>query len=364
LINAADESHLWSERYDRDLTDIFAIQDEIGRSISEALKVRLAPRAQTVNVEAYQNYLKGRHCLVRFTPESVAKAKECFEQALAIDPQYAPAYSGLALFYYVLASLSIRPISDVSFLAKSAAEKALAIDSANSESHSVLGMMAAIFDYDWKLAEEHFRKGMATEQVSPLVRFRYATYYLLPLGRVPEAMEQSRLALETDPLSMVLHLGMVWSMLAAKQYREAIEYARRALEIDPNFYFIWVAMGFAQLRAGFAQEAIVSLKHVVELAPWYHPSGWLLAEAYHRVSDDERSQEWARKMADSHPRDFGAASYYATTGEVDAMFEALDGAHWERDVNLIVRIQSLPLFDPYRADPRFQALLRRMNLIQ
>jgi len=175
-------------------------------------------------------------------------------------------------------------------------------------------------------------------------------------------MEQDRLALETDPLSMVLHLGMAWSMLAAKQYREAIEYARRALEIDPNFYFIWVAMGFAQLRAGFAQEAIISLKHVVELAPWYHPSGWSLAEAYHRVSDHERSQEWARKMADSHPPDFGAASYYAATGEVDAMFEALDGAHRERDVNLILNIQSLPLFDPYRADPRFQALLQRMNL--
>jgi serine/threonine-protein kinase len=124
-----------------------------------------------VNIEAYQNYLKGRHCFVRFTPESVAKAKECFEQALAIDPRYAPAYSGLALFYYVLASLTIRPISDVSPLAKSAAEKALAIDSANSESHSVLGMMAAIFDYDWKLAEEHFRKAMATEPSRPWCDF-------------------------------------------------------------------------------------------------------------------------------------------------------------------------------------------------
>jgi tetratricopeptide (TPR) repeat protein len=171
LISAADGAHLWSERYDRDLTDDFAIQDEIGQAISEALKVRLAPHTQTVNIEAYQNYLKGRHCFVRFTPESVAKAKECFEQALAIDPRYAPAYSGLALFYYVLASLSIRPISDVSFLAKSAAEKALAIDSANSESHSVLGMMAAIFDYDWKLAEEHFRKAMATEPSRPWCDF-------------------------------------------------------------------------------------------------------------------------------------------------------------------------------------------------
>ena len=96
MINAADGSHLWSERYDRDMTDVFAIQDEIGQAISEALKVRLAPRAQTVNIEAYQNYLKGQYYRVRFTPESLAKAKEFFEQALAIDPNYAPAYSGLA----------------------------------------------------------------------------------------------------------------------------------------------------------------------------------------------------------------------------------------------------------------------------
>ena len=178
------ESHLWSERYDRDLTDIFAIQDEIGQAISEALKVRLAPRAQTVNIEAYQNYLKGQYYLQRLTPESLAKAKECFEQALAIDPNYAPAYSGLAEYYYVLAALGIKPTGDVAPLAKSAAEKALAIDPANSEAHSVLATMAAICDYDWKVAETHYRKAMAAEPVPPMVRHRYALYYLLPLGRV------------------------------------------------------------------------------------------------------------------------------------------------------------------------------------
>ena len=208
LINATDGTHLWSERYDRDMTDIFAIQDEIGQAISEALKVRLAPRAQTVNIEAYQNYLKGQYYRARNTPESLAKAKECFEQALAIDPNYAPAYSGLAEYYYALAVYGIKPTGDVAPLARSAAEKALAIDPANSEAHSVLAAMAAIFDYDWKAAEKHFRKAMAAEPIPPMVRYRYAVYYLLPLGRVPEAMEQSRLALETDPVSMLSHFLM------------------------------------------------------------------------------------------------------------------------------------------------------------
>jgi len=362
LIEAENGSHLWSERYDRDMTDVFAIQDEIAQAISEALKVRLAPRAQTANIEAYQNYLKGQYYLVRSTPESMAKAKEFFEQALAIDPNYAPAYSGLAVYYYVLAGHDRKPTGEVAPLARSAAEKALAIDPANGEAHSVLAVLAAICDYDWRVAETHFRQAMAAEPVPPLVRFRYAQFYLLPLGRVRDAVEQCRLGLETDPLSMVLHFGMVLSMHAAKQYREAIEHGRRALEIDPNFYQIWFAKGLAQLHAGFNQEAITSLKRAVELAPWYHRGAWLLAAAYYLAGDHERSQEWARKLSESHGHTVGAASYYAAAGEVDGMFEALDGAYRQRDLFLLYIIQNLPFFDRYRTDPRFRALLQRMNL--
>src|SRR5579864_2515192 len=190
LIHADDGTHLWSERYDRDMTDVFAIQDEIGQAISEALKLRLAPRAKTVNIEAYQNYLKGQYHFLRFTPESLAKAKEFFEQALSIDPNYASAYSGLAVYYYTLATFGMKPAGEVAPLVKSAAEKALAADPSNSEAHSVLASIAAMFDYDWKAAEQHFRKAMAAEPVSPMVRFRYAFYRLHPLGRVSDAMEQ------------------------------------------------------------------------------------------------------------------------------------------------------------------------------
>ncbi len=352
LINAGDGSHLWSERYDRDLTDIFAIQDEIGQAISEALKVRLAPRAQTVNIEAYQNYLKGQYYRARYTPESLAKVKECFEQALALDPNYAPAYSGLADYYHLLAVLGVKPTGDVAPLAKSAAEKALAIDPANSEAHSVLACLAAVSHYDWHAAEKHFRKAMAAEPLPPLVRFRYVQYYLLPLGRVVEAMEQSRLALETDPLSMILHYRMACSMLLAKQYRETIEYSRRALEMDANFYGIWSVMGFAQLRAGLAQEGIASLKRVVELAPWSSQVRGALAAAYHQAGDHEHSQELVRKLADSHGHTYGAAVYYAATGEVDAMFEALDGAYQQRDRSLI----DIQIYAVLRPLPRRSAL--------
>jgi eukaryotic-like serine/threonine-protein kinase len=360
LIHAADGTHLWSERYDRDMTDVFAIQDEIGQAISEALQLRLAPRAHPVNIEAYQHYLKGQYYRVRYTPESLVKAKECFEQALAIDPNYSLAYNGLAAYYYVLPGVDIKSARDVLPLAKSAAEKALAIDPAQSEARSVLAAAAASFDYDWKTADTHFRRAMAAEPVPPLVRHRFALYYLVPRGRIPDAVEQSRLALETDPLSMVLHFGVATSMYLAKQYRESIEQARRALEIDSNSYLLWGVMGVAQLGSGATQEAIASLERAAELAPWYKIGIGSLAAAYHLAGDRE-SKERAAKLAGQLGQTFGAALYYAASGEVDAMFGVLDLAYQRRDRSLLI-IPTLPLLDPYRADLRFQTLLQQMNL--
>jgi serine/threonine protein kinase/Tfp pilus assembly protein PilF len=361
LIEAENGSHLWSERYDRDMTDVFAIQDEIAQAISEALKVRLAPHARAVNVEAYQNYLKGQYHGLQFAPESLAKGKDFYQQALAIDPNYAPAYSGLALYYYLQGLFGLKPVGEMVAFARSAGEKALAIDPADSIALSVLGSIAALFEYDWKLSETHYRRAMAAELVHPRVRNSYAMHYLLPQRRVPEAMEQCRLALETDPLSMFLHWGMIHSMVAAKQYREAIEFARRALEIDANFHIAWIAMGLAQFHARLPQEAIVTFKRAADLAPWYPLSAWLLAAASYQADDLERSQELVRKLAGPHGHSVGAALYYAAAGEADAMFEALEGAYRQRDYYL-VQIQNLPFFDRYRSDPRYHALLHKMNL--
>ncbi len=172
LIKVADESHLWSDGYDREMTDIFAIQDDISKAIATALKVKFAaPQRRPGNIEAFQSYLKGLYWYQRYTPESLAKAKESFEQALGHDPSYAPAYAGLAVFYYGLGALSIKRMIEMAPLAKSAAEKALAIDQTLSEAHSVLGLIAGAVEYDWKLAEDHFQAAMAVEPVPPLVGF-------------------------------------------------------------------------------------------------------------------------------------------------------------------------------------------------
>jgi tetratricopeptide (TPR) repeat protein len=170
-----------------------------------------------------------------------------------------------------------------------------------------------------------------------------------------------RLALDTDPVSALLHWGVAWSLYYAKQYREAIEYGRRSLEIDPNFSFSWFAIGLAQLREGLPQEAISSFQRVVELTPWMGGNAWSLATAYHQAGDHARSEELARKLAASYGQCYWAGFYYAATGEVDAMFDALDGAYQQRE-RLLIDLKNESSFDPYRTDPRFQALLAKMKL--
>ncbi len=298
LIQASDGTHLWSERFDRDMTDVFAIQDEIGQAISEALQVRLAPRTRVLDIEAWQHWLKGVHHRGRNTPDNVAKAKEHFEQALAIDPNYAQAYSGLALTYYVLAVMGAAPASELKPLAILAAEKALAIDPSDSEAYAVLAVLAGMFDYDWKRAERNHLKSVTVEQVSPRARFVYSNYYLVPNGRTSEAIEQNRMALESDPLSLLFYSGMVWCLFSAGQPMEAIVCARRAMEIDPNFHLVWLHMGLAQLGARLPDEAVGSFKtrYGTGSMASYRPRV-SNCTAYHCAGDQVRSSELARQFA-------------------------------------------------------------------
>jgi TolB-like protein/tRNA A-37 threonylcarbamoyl transferase component Bud32 len=366
LIRVADESHLWSDRYDREMTDIFGIQDEISQAIADALKVKLViPRRPSTNVEAFQSYLKGLYWFQRYTAESLPKAKESFEQALRHDPAYAPAYAGLAAFYFGLGALGIRRMVEVAPLAKSAAESALEIDQTLSEAHSVLGTLAGSVEYDWNSAERHCQRAMAAEPVPPLVRVRYALYFLTPLGRFDEAVAQYRLALETDPLSMMVHFGLAFALYCNGQYDAAIEHAGTAVDLYPDYWLVHFAMGLALFQKGRLEQSIVSLETTFRLAPSFVQAATLLASLYVRSGNPGRGERLIEEVRGRSVNGYVTPAcygfYHAALGQADSMFECLQAGLAERDPYL-TRMDAEPCFASYRDDPRYRELLGRMNL--
>jgi TolB-like protein/Tfp pilus assembly protein PilF len=366
LIKVADESQLWSESYDREMMDIFAIQDDISQAIADALKVRFfSSRRSTTNVEAFQSYLKGLYWYQRYTPESLARAKDAFEQALDHDPGYAAAYAGLAVFYYGVGALSIQRMTEMAPLAKAAAQKALAIDATLSEAHSVLGLLAGAVEYDWKLAERHFQAAMAIDPVPPLVRVRYALYFLTPLRRFEEAAREYRSALETDPLSMMVHFGLAFALYCARNYDVALEHAARAVDLYPDYWLVHFAMGLILAQKGSLQQAVASLEAAVRLSPSFTLATGFLAAAYARSGNREHAERLMEEVTARRARHFVSpvcfAVYHAALGQPDKVFEFLSAATAERDPYL-TRVDAEPYFEPHRSDPRYRDLLAAMNL--
>ena len=200
LIKVADGFHLWSERYDREWTDIFAIQDEITHAITSALRIRLSadsstPRRHTPNLRAYEAYLKARDLWYRAMPGSFEQTKAMLEHAITLDAQFALPYSLLGGCYTMLANLGFKPAHDVMPLARAAEEQALRVDPALPEAHALLGVCAGGFGHDWIGAEREWRLAMARAPISRDVRFWYGNHYLLPIGRVAEAVETMARAL-------------------------------------------------------------------------------------------------------------------------------------------------------------------------
>jgi tetratricopeptide (TPR) repeat protein len=348
------------------MTDIFAIQDDISQAIANALKVKLAvTRRSTTNIDAFQSYLKGLYWYQRYTPESLANAKESFERVLRQDPNCAPAYAGLAVYYYGLGALGIQRMTEMAPLAKAAAQSALAIDGTLSEAYSVLGLVVGAVEFDWKSAERHFQEAMASEPVPPLVRVRYALYFLTPLARFEEAVAQYRLALETDPLSMMVHFGLSFALYCQGRYDDALEHAATAVDLYPDYWLVHFAMGLALCQKGLLQRSIASLEAAVRLAPSFTLAAGFLAAAYARAGEPGRAEKSMRDVMESGSRHYVSpacfAVYHAALGQPDRMFESLGSALAERDPYL-TRIGAEPCFAPFRSDPRYRDLLHRMNL--
>jgi len=260
-----------------------------------------------------------------------------------------------AVFYFGLGALSIKPMREMAPLAKTAAEQAPAIDHTLGEARSVPGLVTGAIEYDWKLAERH--------SLLTLCR-RHSLYFLTPLRRFEEAVAQYRRALETDPLSMMVHFGVSFALYCERRFDDAVEHAARAVDLYPDYWLVHFALGTALAQKGCIEQSIASLETTLRLSPSFAMATGFLAASYARSGNpaqaenmDEVSERSSKQYVT--PACFGV--YYAAAGQADRMFEFLQPAVAECDPYL-TRMDAEPYFDAFRPDVRYQELLARMNL--
>jgi serine/threonine protein kinase len=364
LINAADGYHLWSDRYDREMTDVFAVQDEISQSIVDILKLKLAPpRQHTPNLEAYHAYLKGRYLHFSFTAQSMTRSREYFQQAITLDPDYAAAYAGLAMRYFSSALAELSPARETMPLARAAAQKAVDLDNTQQDAHAALGVIAVTYDRDWEQAARHFRIAMAHEPVLPLVRFRHAFYYLLPHQRGSEALQQIKLALETDPLSAVIRYGLIAALRFIGSQEKAIDEVCSALEVD-QLWLLWLAGALAYTTAGRTDEAIAAIEKACELAPFSPLVLGTRAGLCRLTGDKGRANTILQDLRTRVHSDLvwiGLVMCHAVCSEFDQVADNLEKAIEVRDPWAPL-VPWDPLFAGLRALPRWPTLAKKLNV--
>jgi serine/threonine-protein kinase len=369
LIDAADGSHLWSERYDRELTDVFAIQDEISQAIAEKLRVRLSGgrplvKRQTENIEAYNLYLMGRYHFLKYTPEGMAKSKEHFEKAIELDPNYALAWFGLAHLYHFLGGIGFMPPKPAKAKCRQATLKALELDKMLPEAHAMMATLQAN-EYEWKEAELGFRRALELGPESAEVFQLYWTFYLVPMRRWDESIELVRKAIEMDPLSPARQASLGYLYYNMRQYDGAIDQLRKALDLNPHYTFAQMLLGYCYILTGKLDEGIRVCEMAEQLWGRNPPSLGFLGGAYTSAGRIGEAQRLLGELQELAEKAYVPGSYFALIysglGEIDKALDWFEKAIEERDVT-ITAYYVMPMFDPLRSHPRYHALLRKMNL--
>ncbi|HKZ78193.1 MAG TPA: hypothetical protein VJ124_07685 [Pyrinomonadaceae bacterium] len=363
LINAADGYRLWSERYDRELTDVFEVQDEIATAIAGALQLKLtgeiAARQHEPNLPAYEAFLRGRHQYCRFSPEAFASAEEYFKEAVALDQRWADPRSALGDLYFTLGFYGWRPLDEMIPLARDAARTALELLPSDPMAHAVLGAIAGLHDHNWKDAEEQFRLAGASESLPPTGRMLLALFYYSPLGRFDEATQEMTKAIAEDPLNTFWRARQAWILLCAERYEDAIVLARKALEFDDQNYqarmMIALSLGFQ----GKLSEAREQAEEVFRMAPFDALGTGFLAGLLAKLGEKEKSEKVLAAMTGAIP--IGMTIYYLVCSEIES---ALDW--YVKDIEQ--RRPNGPMIafagfaKPLRSSPRWPHLVRMMNL--
>ncbi len=369
LINTADGYHLWSEQYDRRLGDLFEIEDEISAAILDKLKLKLLAgrrpvRRPTDSVEAYHLYLKGRACWHRRFRGQLENAIECFEKAVSLDGQFAPALTGLADCYGTLGVWGFAPPTAVFPRAQELARRALEIDDTLAEAHAALAFVDTFYGWSWEAAERGFARATDLNPGSALTRL-WNGHLLSILGRFDDAFAEMRIAQNLDPLSPVVGPNLGWTYTLAHQYDRALDELKAVLDFDPNNGLAHFYLGYAFVGAGKFKEAIRSLEKAREVTggmPWLAESiGWIQG-----LRGDQRSARAAlaaaaQRTGGGYVPSSAVAMLHLGLDDDSAALDWLEKALAERDA-LMVWIPFMSAFDRLHGQPRFEALLRALGL--
>ncbi len=372
LIQAATDRHLWAESYEGDLHDVLTLQSQVARAVANEIKVKVTPLEQArlatvppVNPAAHEAYLKGRFYWNRLDEANLKRGIAYFEQAIAQDPGYAPAYSGLADSYFRLvnAANALSP-SEAYPKGKKAAEEALRLDSTLAEGHASLAMLRFNYEWDWSGADQEFKRAIELNPSYAPAHHFYA-HFLMAMGRVDESLAECKKALESDPLDLGISLHQGWHYYYARQPDRAIEYTRKALELYPNAAMGHWYLGQAYEQKGIFPDAITELRKAATLSGNRPLFLSFLAHAYGLAGKRSEAMailhELAGQSSHHYVSAYSVATVYAGLGDRDQTFAWLRKAIDERSPYLIY-LKTEPRLDPLRADPRFADLLRRLGL--
>jgi TolB-like protein/DNA-binding winged helix-turn-helix (wHTH) protein/Tfp pilus assembly protein PilF len=371
LVEVGDQTHVWAQSYERDLRDILALQADVARAIANEIELKVTPEVHSrlatpraVNPEAYEAYLKGSYHLSRFSVEETRKARQLFQEAIGKDPNYAPAYAGLARSYTLTPGAWLTSANESYGKARGLVEKALGLDPTLAEAHLCLAEIKDEYDWDWSGAEAEYKRAIDLNPNFAGAHQRYSALLSI-LARHVEALAEARRALELDPLSLLANTEVGYALYWAREYDQAIAEFRKTLDLDPGYTRAYFGLGRAQLAKGMHEEAIQALRKGVGLYSGSQTPDGLLGYAYAMAGERDE----ALRMADGLKRlwkqrdpdaAYELARAYAGLGDRNRALEWLDRTYQERYPSVrTVRID--PQFDGLRPDPRFQDLLRRMN---